>query len=768
MAAIDPTTRAPAVAPCARPARAGPVPGARHPCARHRPRRVLLLIGLLCCALPAVAQVPRVWVVVEPPRPTAGAPFRLEIHVRGLLRDALRVVEPVPPANLRFVSGPDLQPVVAADGSPPADEQPAATAGNAAAGTVGRQQPAVTQQWVVSYSLRARRAGRYLLDGFLIRLADGVIYTRETPIQVLAPQPADAAKPALAWVLPQRQAVVGQTLSLHLELLQWHELRLPERIEVQPPADSWFEQYPGETAIGEQVSAAGRAYRIPLASYLLTPTRAGRITVPPARVSLDTATGAVTLLSKTVTVAVADPPPEIAASGAVGALRARSRVDQRPYQGGLEVTVQVTVEGTGNHRFVKLPEPGAAGLTLVDRTVHDDLMLRDSGYTGPVVATYRYRVMHPGRYRVEVPEFVSYDPVGVALRRDPGLTEVVELAAAPVASGAAALPPLAPLAADGMGLRRCRLPWRGARSYLLLLPAPLIAGVVAAARRRQMVPLAAGALAAAAVTGIALAPAVRGAPEAALGTVMDAELAYYRQDYAAAGAAYRAVWEELGCNSHLSYNLALVALARGDDSAAIGWLREALRGAPLESRYRALLGEVERRAGLDTQHRAPPFMPPDLPFYALLLLAGATLAAAGHHPIGKRALRRLRQRPATRGLRREQPDGTHARSGNGRPAFPVVALLTAAGATGGLLAAAGVDQARDIVVVGDAELRRIPRHDAAPWVPLPAGTTLEVRGVHRDHLLVRTAYGLDAWVSRAAVLDVGPPPPMASPNARGR
>ena len=107
-------------------------------------------------------------------------------------------------------------------------------------------------------------------------------------------------------------------------------------------------------------------------------------------------------------------------------------------------------------------------------------------------------------------------------------------------------------------------------------------------------------------------------------------------------------------------------------------------------------------------------------------------------------------------------------AGSNRPAFPVVALLTAAGATGGLLAAAGVDQARDIVVVGDTELRRIPRHGAAPWVPLPAGTTLEVRGVHRDHLLVRTAYGLDAWVSRAAVLDVGPPPPMASPNARGR
>jgi hypothetical protein len=244
--------------------------------------------------------------------------------------------------------------------------------------------------------------------------------------------------------------------------------------------------------------------------------------------------------------------------------------------------------------------------------------------------------------------------------------------------------------------------------------------------------------------------------------VSEAELAYHRQDYAAAEAGYRTAWERLGCHSPLSYNLALSALARDDDAAAIGWLREALRHAPLERRYRALLGQVQRRAGLHTQHRPPPFVPPAAPFYASLLLGGAAIAVAGCHPIGRRALRRLRPRPPTRRQRAQRPDAARANPGSARHGPLLAALVMAAGLTAGLAAAAGGDQARPIAVVGDTELRKIPRADAAPWIPLPAGTTLEVRGAHRDHLLVRTGYGLDAWVSRRAVLDVG------STTVRGR
>lgn len=711
----------------------------------------LLVAGLLAWSVPAPAQVePRAWVEVTPARLVAGTEFRLDVHVTGVLPDSLRVTAPAPPPNLEFVSGPRLLPptaaTLAADGM--VEGAGSAAGASAEAGTPGVPR---TQRRVVSYTVRARRPGRYLLDGFLIGLAGQVASTRETPIQVLEPPPEEAGAPVVSWELTRREALVGETISLHLVLVRWDELRLAERIEVEPPPASRFESYTGTAAI-EQAGPARRGYRIPLASYLLTPTRSGRITVAPAKVTLATAAGSATLVSEAVRVAVREPPPEIAASGAIGSLRAQARIERRPHPEGVEVTVAISVEGSGNHRFVKLPEPRADGMTPLDYELRDELVAQDSGYTGQVVALHRYLAPAPGRYRIEVPEFVFYDSRAGTVRRDPGLTRVIELAA-PDAAAAGAVPP--PLAIDGIALRRCRPPWHVAWSYLLLLPGPLVGACLALARKRRPAAVAGAAVAAAAAAVAAVAPATGATPEAALRAAAEAERAYLRHDHAAAEAGYREVREQLGCHPAPSYNLALAALGRGDDAGAIGWLREALRLAPLERRHRALLRQVERRAGLDTQHRPAPFAPPEVPFRALLLLAGCVVAVAGHHPAGKRLLRLLRRRLPARmqGEERHLARPPDSRPSRGQPLL--AALAAAAVLVAAVFGMAVVDRARTIVVVADAELRRIPHRAATPWMALPAGTTLVVRGEHGEHLLVRTGYGLDAWVSREAVRDVG-------------
>lgn len=697
-------------------------------------------MGLLPWTVPAPAQVePRAWVEVTPARPMAGAEFRLDVHVSGMPLDSLRVTAPQPPPNLEFVSGPRLLPPPAT--TPAADGLGGGADGGAGAAAAGGTPGPPRTQRAVSYTVRARHAGHYLLDGFLIGLAGKVISTRATPIRVLEAPSGETGAPVVSWELTRREALVGETISLHLVLERWDELRLPERFDVEPPPASRFERYAGAATIGEQVGPAGRGYRIPLASYLLTPTSAGRITLAPAKVTLATAAGSATLVSEAVRIAVREPPPEIAASGAIGSLRARARIERRPHPEGEEVTVAISVEGSGNHRFVKLPEPRADGMTPLDHLLRDELVAQDSGYTGRVVALHRYLATAPGRYRIEVPEFVSFDSHAGTLRRDPGLTRLIELAA-PGSAVAAAAPP--PLAVDGIAWRACRPPWHAARSYLLLLPGPLIGACLALARTRRLAAVAAAAVAAVAATVAALAPANDTTPQTALQAAAAAERAYLRHDYAAAEARYRGLREQLGCHPAPSYNLALTAIARGDDAGAIAWLREALRRAPLDRRYRALLRQVQRGAGLETQHRPMPFVPPVVPFHVLLLVTGGVVAVAARHPAGERVLRRLRRLPV------RMRDGEH------RVMRPLLAVLAAAALlAGGVLGMAAADQARTVVVVGDSELRRIPRRDAAPWLALPAGTTLEVRGEHGGHLLVRTGYGLDAWVSRGAVREGG-------------
>ena len=308
---------------------------------RRRRRAALLGAALLAAGVvPVGAQtVARAWTELEPPQPVAGDSFRLQIHVRGGRLDSMRVLEPALPDGLQWISGPEAQPVAGA--------------------------PLQPRERVISYTLRARRAGRYVLDGFLVRLASESLYTTDTVFVVVEVAPA-AAKPTVAWIPARTRAVVGETVSLQLVLGQSPALQLPERVEVRPPSDGWFEQYRGQVAISEQVAAGGRLYRVPLAAYLLTPTRAGTITVPSARVTLQLGDIPTVLFSEAVTLEVGAAPPEIAATGAVGALQARTWIEQRQLPAGLEVAVHTAVSGTGNHRFATLPEPDAAGLALVD------------------------------------------------------------------------------------------------------------------------------------------------------------------------------------------------------------------------------------------------------------------------------------------------------------------------------------------------------------------------------------------------------------------
>ena len=705
---------------------------------RRRRRAALLGAALLGAALLVAAVVPvgaqsvaRAWTELEPPQPVAGDSFRLRIHVRGGRLDSMRVLEPALPDGLQWISGPEAQPLAGA--------------------------PLQPRERVISYTLRARRAGRYVLDGFLVRLASESLYTTDTVFAVVEVAPAATAKPTVAWIPARTRAVVGETVSLQLVLGQSPALQLPERVEVRPPSDGWFEQYRGQVAISEQVAAGGRLYRVPLAAYLLTPTRAGTITVPSARVTLRLGNSPTVLFSEAVTLEVRAAPPEIAATGAVGALQARTWIEQRQLPAGLEVAVHTAVSGTGNHRFATLPEPDAPGLALVDRALSEELTLRDAGYRGRIQGTHRYLVTDPGSYLIQVPEFVHYDPERASVVHAPGLSHVVELSAAAAVGGGAG-PALAP-APPELELRRgCVPPWRRWPTYLLLLPGALLGAAAAlrvrgALRGRALPLLAALAVAAGGIAVIVTTPAVEPhLPDELRAALARAEHAFQSRDYGAARTAYTAVLDRLHCLAAVRYNLARTEQARGDLAAAIAVLRAATRtatpnpaavltallgpdrgrAAPLGLHYRRLLVEMETAAGLETQHRAPPFLPPALLFSGLLVAANAAgLAAwAAARPGGRAAL---------------------------------VAVLRWGGVTGValalLLTAAAIDLTRELVVVRATDLRRIPVAAAAPWVALPAGTTLQVRGAHQDHLLVRTAYGLDAWVNRAAVVAV---------SARGR
>ena len=637
-------------------------PATERPCPRACRRAGRLGTALLSAAVLAVAAAavqgqagPRAWTELSPPQPMAGEPFRVLLHVRGIGLDAIRVLEPRLPAGVEWAGGPELLPPADGAAHPPAR--------------------------VIAYTLRARRTGRYLLDGFLVRLTARSLYTRATELEVVEAAAAPPARPAVAWIPGRRRAVAGETVSVQLVLLQAPALQLPDRIEVRPPRDSRFERYRGEVAISEQMSGGRRVYRVPLAAYLLTPTAAGTVTLPAARVTLPAAEGPLVLQSEAMTLEVAAAPPDIAATGAVGTLRVRSWIDERRLPEGLEVTANVTVTGTGNHRFIEPPEPRAAGMTLVDRTVHQDLTLHDAGYRGRIHGVYRYHVTRPGTYSIQVPEFAYYDTGRATVVRVPGRAHVVRFrgAQAAAAAGAGGGPgrALAPPPPGWIMRRGCVPPWRFWPHYLLLLPGGLLAAAALRTGPRgaggergpgRALPLAGALAVAAAGSGVTAAlPAVTLEPrEQAQAALAHAAQAYQREDYAAAGAAFAAVQRRFDCFAGVSYNRALAERALGDDAAAIAAVRAAIRAA---AAYRRL-PQPARRAGerRRARHAAPAAAVP-APRAAVLRAPGGRQrrrpGGLDRRPQPRRPS--ARQRHPLAGSGRRRLHGAAAGRGNPRP-----------------------------------------------------------------------------------------------------
>jgi hypothetical protein len=677
-------------------------------------RWVLATAFLFATLIRAAAQEPLVaWTEVVPRAPTAGERFQLHIHVDAAPQAEIRVLGTIWPAGVRYVSGPTL-----------------------------RQESRPSLETVLSYTLEARRTGSYSLDGFLVRIDDEAIFTRSTTIQVVAGS-ARRTKPTARWVLSAVEAVVGESLGVDLIVTQYGALRLAELIETPAPRNAWLERYDSAKAIelsaatsggGGPADAASVRYQVPVASFLLTPTRAGTLNLPVARIQLGSATGpTTTVFSEPASVGVLLAPAEAAATGAVGDFQFRNWLEEEATPAGHAITLHIEVSGTGNVRFVRLPEPETQGLPAGTSTRTEELTLSAEGYRGTVRVSYVFTGLSAGTYAIHVPEVVSYTPSAGVLRHHRGFDQKIEVAA-PVTPRQQIADRGLPRPLNGNQLQVSCAPvaTRG-RSYLLLLPAPLLTLALLgrprrrgdARNRRLQLRLPAVVVSAAALL-VALVPSADVQHWAVAPLVDAGNAALNNGDLVAAEAAYRAAASRAECPGAMWYNLGLVATAADQTPSAIAWLRAASRANLAEVDTRAELRRIEAAAALSGQHGIAPFIHADLPFAGFITVYSLAVVVLG-------LLLRA-----------------------GRVGWLItLILLTMIGA--GLLAttvASVIHERQPLAVATSAILKRVPIDAASDWVALQPGTTLAVRGAHGEYDLVRTARGLDAWVRRGTTIPV--------------
>jgi len=323
--------------------------------------------------------------------------------------------------------------------------------------------------------------------------------------------PASAGAIAVEAVASRTRLFVGEPLLLTYYLLTQTRVTGIDFDEPPKYQGFWAEELPAAEAVeqGSPVTRGGQTFRrFAVFRRVLFPTKAGALTVPPARfrVSLprqigffvDPQASQVAVRASNGVEITADPLPAGApATGAVGSFRAAATLDRSALTLGEAATLRFKVSGRGNLKWVeRSPELAVAGAKVYPPQVKSELVTGESGVSG--ARTWEYVIVPESAGRLAIPalSFDYFDPQERRVVR--AETAPLALAVAPgalVTAATSAAPPAA--APAGLRLRSDLDAARGALPRLsasalaaavlaaLALHAALLGGAVLAGRRRE-------------------------------------------------------------------------------------------------------------------------------------------------------------------------------------------------------------------------------------------------------------------------------------------
>jgi len=342
---------------------------------------------------------------------------------------------------------------------------------------------------------------------------------RATPVPADPPAGEAAVPLFLELTLAKGEVVVGEPVVVSLYL--YTRLSVISLDFATPPdfPDCWVEELVSPKVLTlEEVEARGRRYgRALLLSRLITPNRAGELTLPAVAVAVRHRTpgrgnapfamlmepaATQTVASAPVTLHVVEPPAAdrpATFTGAVGRFTAEASLDPATTRVGEPVRWVVRVRGTGNFRALKLPLPELPeGLESFDTDRDCQLKPTADGATGECTFTTLVVPRQAGDFTLPPPLPAWFDPATgayVTATLDPFSLHVA--AAAQGGSGGISLGPRAVtllrqeihyLAGDAALAVGGAPPWVERPAFWAAVAAPPLffggAGILALVRRR--------------------------------------------------------------------------------------------------------------------------------------------------------------------------------------------------------------------------------------------------------------------------------------------
>lgn len=651
---------------------------------------VLAALLILMCVFPAAAQPKKLSVTLDLQNNPVGVRDRiyLTVYVRHPDAKVVKIENPILPDDVEILTGPYIQPY--------ADE-------------TDKDMPIITR---ITYILRANEMGRFIIGPFLITAADMKAATDPFVLSVGYYQNRRLTVPLFAsWDVPERQIVVGEAVPVFLMLDDLTEIPLVDSFEAPQPTGALFEAAPGLGEISSRRVETAVLYRLPVTSFVFTPSVSGRVFIPSAVVRAS-GTAAET---GTVRVDVEPLPAGASTTGAIGDFSFISSVDVSRLVENEEAVLTMRVEGSGNLNYLQLPVPDFSEFVVVDRTETGDFYPSDRGYTGNREARYRFVAEEVGRKTVTVPAFVWLDAETRRVRQIRARSFVIDAVAQSEPAAEETEFPFVPATPEEILSEDTYRAYSDPLNYLWLIPGAVLFGILLTLKRTKVI--------LAGIVWLVLGSCV---DEVVDTPDIDAGLAAYRDgNYSGAAELFRQAAERYPRRGGLMYNLALASYRRGDLDAALHFARTGARYSPMDRRIRELIRWINEREGLEF-HIAPAVpIDPDILFYVMLVTASLGFAVIS--------------------VQLARPRGGF-----------IIAFVLCMFVAAGSVAALGVVTHRNsrpagVVRAGGAVVRRIPGMGASPWLEFDEGTCLLVLNRTGDFYLIETGYGLKGWVEVSAL-----------------
>jgi tetratricopeptide (TPR) repeat protein len=624
--------------------------------------------------------------LVQPPRPREGQDFTVSFLVPHAAAEEVRAGGGEGfSASARLVAGPNISAFLFSDPE------------------TGISRP----HTLVRYTFRALRPGRSLMGPLPYSIRNRDFFTAGMILEISRAR--DSLVPFdLEWRLPAGDIYEGQSVAALLEMSGLEAIQVPENVSVSKPAGALFEEAAGLGGISS-LSVDGRElYRMTVSSWMLTPSSAGRLSLPSARVR---ALGLV-VDSAPQTIMVQSLPDEVKLTGAVGRFTANARTDAEEIVLGESLNLFFRVQGEGNLNYLQLPLIKFDDILITGQETVSRLDAFEGGYRGWIEWIFRLSPQKAGNFSLKIPAFAWFDPESRSVETSAGISLKTSVRPPQTESAAAAAEKRKIL--RSWDVESCE-PWdlyEKPYLYAFFLPAGFF--FVRTVLRMGKKSAAEG-LALVLVCLYFLGAAGASARKEGLDLVDMGAAAYEGENYREAEKLFREALVSLPRSPGVYFNLGLVRAELEDAAGSIFWLRKAVFRNPSAAFIKERLEEAEKNIA----HAAPvPGVHPDMFFalFAFFLCAACALPWF------------VKKRTSLFAC--------------------LVVLLAAAVFSAGGIAWQAASRGRDWAVVtrGGASMRKIPLPGASEWIRLAEGTALDVESRSGNFALISTGSGIRGWI----------------------